>query len=47
LVAVSNPVFETYTDIVDAACEAWNKLTNRPTVITSIEMREWAHIAQS
>jgi hypothetical protein len=24
---LSNRVFETYADIVDAACEAWNKLT--------------------
>jgi hypothetical protein len=27
---LSNRVFETYADIVDAACEAWNKLTARP-----------------
>jgi len=41
---LSSRVFETYADIVDAACEAWNKLTDRPTVITSIGMRDWAHI---
>jgi transposase len=44
---LSNRVFETYADIVDAACEAWNKLTNQPKVTTSIGMRDWAHIGQS
>jgi transposase len=44
---LSNRVFDTYTDIVDAACEAWNKLTNQPKVIASIGMRDWAHIGQS
>jgi transposase len=43
---LSNRVFETYNDIVDAACEAWNRLTDRPSIITSIGMRDWAHIGQ-
>ena len=43
---LSNRVFETYADIVDAACEAWNKLTARPDVITSIGMRQLAHVGQ-
>ena len=43
---LSNRVFETYDDIIDAACEAWNKLTALPAVITSIGMRDWAHIGQ-
>ena len=43
---LSNTVFETYEDIIDAACEAWNKLTARPEVITSIGLREWARIGQ-
>lgn len=43
---LSNTVFETYEDIIDAACEAWNKLTASPDVITSIGLREWAHIGQ-
>jgi hypothetical protein len=43
---LSNSVFETYDDIVDAACAAWNKLAALPDVITSIGMREWAHIGQ-
>jgi hypothetical protein len=43
---LSNTVFETYEDIIDAACDAWNKLSALPEVITSIGMREWAHIGQ-
>jgi len=43
---LSNRVFETYAEIVDAACDAWRRLVDRPEVITSIAMREWAHIGQ-
>ncbi len=43
---LSNWVFETYEDIVDAACEAWNKLIERPETITSIGLRKWAHDGQ-
>jgi transposase len=43
---LSNRVFETYADILDAACDAWNRLSALPTVITSIGTREWAHIGQ-
>jgi transposase len=44
---LSNRVFETYDDIIDAACEAWRKLTDQPQIITSIGMRAWAHVGQS
>ncbi|MFN8829864.1 MAG: transposase, partial [Labrys sp. (in: a-proteobacteria)] len=44
---LSNRVFETYADIIDAACEAWNSLVALPDTITSIGMRNWAHIGQS
>lgn len=44
---LSNCIFEGYDDIIDAACEAWNKLIALPAVITSIGMRKWAHIGQS
>ena len=40
---LSNRVFDTYEDIVDACCEAWNKLIDQPWTIMSIGMREWAH----
>lgn len=41
---LSNSVFETYDDIIDAGCSAWNKLIEQPQTITSIGMRKWAHI---
>jgi transposase len=43
---LSNRVFETYDDIIDAACEAWNRLIKLSDVITSIGMRDWAHVGQ-
>ena len=44
---LSNRVFDTYDAIIDAACEAWNKLIAEPPTITSIGMCEWAHVGQS
>jgi putative transposase len=44
---LSNRVFETYDVIIDAACEAWQKLIAQPQTITSIGMRDWANIGQS
>ena len=38
---LSNRVFETYTGIVDAACDAWNKLLAETGRITSIATRKW------
>jgi transposase len=43
---LSNRVFDTYEDIIDAACDAWRKLTAQPETITSITTREWARIGQ-
>ena len=40
---LSNRVFETYGDILDAACDAWNRLIETPDTITSIGLRDWAH----
>ena len=40
---LSNRVFETYDDIIDAACDAWKRLTAAPQTITSIGIRDWAH----
>ena len=34
-------VFETYDDIVDACCNAWNAMTAEPGRITSIASRTW------
>jgi transposase len=44
---LSNRVFDTYEAILDAACEAWRKLVAQPEIITSIGLRDWAHIGQS
>ena len=43
---LSNTVFENYDAIVDAACAAWRKLIAQPETITSIGMRDWAHVGQ-
>ena len=39
---LANRVFDTYTAIVDACCEAWNELTANPDRIRSIATRQWA-----
>ena len=42
---LSNRVFDTYNDIVDASCSAWQALVRKPDVIHSIGMRKWAHVS--
>jgi hypothetical protein len=44
---LSNRVFDSYDDIVDAACDAWRRLIAQSQTITSIGLRAWAHIGQS
>ena len=39
---LSNLVWETYEEILQACCEAWRKLVRAPEVIQSIAKREWA-----
>jgi transposase len=39
---LSNRLYQTYEDIVDACCEAWNYLMARPEEIASIASRSWA-----
>lgn len=36
-------VFGSYDDILDHCCQAWNKLADRPWLIMSIGLRQWAH----
>jgi len=43
---LSNRVFADYDAIIDAACDAWRKLLDQPQTITSIGMRDWAHVGQ-
>ena len=38
-------VFNTYEDIVDACCKAWNFFANDPVAITSITSRTWAEVS--
>ncbi len=40
---LSNRVFQSYDDILDHCCHAWNKLVDRPWTIMSIGLRDWAH----
>jgi transposase len=40
---ISNRIFASYGDILDHCCDAWNKLTDRPWLIMSIGLRDWAH----
>ena len=44
---LSNRVFESYEAIIEAACEAWRHLLAQPQTITSIGLRDWAHVGQS
>ena len=43
---LSNRVFDTYDEIIDAACDAWRRLIAQPRTITSIGSREWALAGQ-
>jgi transposase len=39
---LANRVYDTYPELVDACCDAWNALIATPQRITSIASREWA-----
>ena len=39
---LANRVFDNHQDILDACCQAWNKLAQMPDLIHSIATREWA-----
>ena len=43
---LSNRVFDTYDDIIEAACDAWPRLIAQPDTITSIASRKWALASQ-
>lgn len=44
---LSNRVFKDYEAVLDAACDAWQRLIAQPQVIKSIGLREWAHNGQT
>jgi transposase len=37
-------VFNSYDDIVDACCTAWNRFANDPKTVKSITERQWAKV---
>src|SRR3954447_8572443 len=43
---LSNRVFNTDEEIIEAACDAWRRLIAQPRTITSIGSREWALAGQ-
>ena len=43
---LSNRVFESYDDLVDHCCYAWNTLIEQPWKIMSIACRDWAAVGQ-
>ena len=42
---LSHRVWETYDEIVDTGCVAWNALVAMPERITSIATRDWAQVS--
>jgi transposase len=42
---LANRLYETYEDIVEACCDAWNGLMARPDRIASIAARTWAKLS--
>lgn len=44
---LSNRVFEDYEAIINAGCNAWNRLIDQPDTIRSIGLRKWAHNGQT
>jgi transposase len=43
---LSNTIFDDYQAILDAGCNAWNRLIADPQTIMSIGLRDWAHEGQ-
>jgi len=41
---LGNRVFQTYTDIINACCDAWNALVDAPGTIKKIATRSWAQV---
>ena len=44
---LSNHIFKDYDAILDAVCDAWNRLIDEPDRIRSIGSRQWAIIGQT
>ena len=40
---LSNRIFNSYEEILDHGCDAWNRLVEQPWIIISIGLCQWAH----
>ena len=40
---LSNRVFQSYDDLLDHCCDAWNQLVDQPWHIMTLGLRDWAH----
>ena len=43
---LSNRVFPTLEAIIDAGCQAWNRLMAQPDTVRSIGWRDWAYVGR-
>ena len=41
----ANRLYDTYEDMVDACCDAWNALMAVPNTIATLTRREWAKVS--
>jgi transposase len=42
---LANRLYETYEDIVDACCDAWNALMAAPDTVATLTRRQWAKVS--
>jgi putative transposase len=40
---LGNRIFQSYDDILNHCCDAWNKIIAQPWRLMSIRLRRWAH----
>jgi transposase len=45
--SLANRCYDSYEQIVDACCDAWNAFTRIPAAIRSLCARSWASLSQS
>lgn len=43
---LSNRVFPTLDAIIEAGCQAWNRLMEQPDIVRSIGWRDWAYVGR-
>ncbi len=43
--SLANRIYDTYEDIVDACCDAWNALMAAPDTIATLTRRTWAKVS--